>query len=515
MESSKLNPTAPTFSMGRESVTKNQSLEADRIRSTVFSDLLNLTHGDPEGTAIANLADMYTYLYTSIQDLKGGSESFKSTQITKRVSKLEREVDFLNFENYQLRLQLSQVEDTSRYMNLRVEGMTEHNNNNLINQTAKVLSKTGVQCHPADLDYAWRIGKFETGQIRPVLVRFLKESKRNAILYGRNNVNKNRAPNSKAAYIWINDDVSDMTRRNRKNVRDIATSAKYQGMDNIRVHGDGLVVGEGKYRHRDLDLLPPDLSLGKAKTREEGEDIFFQGEYSPLSNFFPSYIEADDSIEFYSAEQAFQFRKACFVGDDQAAVKILKTCDPYEVKRLSNQIKPKHPESGEGWKAIEYQTMSDILHLKFTQNEDLRQFLLATGKKSLHEATSSSYWAIGVELSSKALENGAWEGQDTLGSLLMDLRQNLRAGNSSLPTESLNTNNDQISDHSNVKPMSDDEASEHGDELHNTEQADFDSLPPPPATSQPPKPTSAPPKPLPAVQVKGHAERTLLMFELV
>lgn len=200
MEASLLNPTAPTFYMGKGNGTNNHSPETDRIRSTFLSDLTNLVQGDPEGTAIGNLADMYTYFYTSIQALEGGAESPKSTQIAKRVNRLEREVELLNFENYQLRLQLSHVEDTSRYMNLRIEGMTEHNNNNLVNQTAKVLSKTGVQCHPSDLDYARRIGKFKTGEIRPVPVRFLKESKRNAILYGRNNVNKNRAPNSKTPY---------------------------------------------------------------------------------------------------------------------------------------------------------------------------------------------------------------------------------------------------------------------------------------------------------------------------
>lgn len=111
----------------------------------------------------------------------------------------------------------------------------------------------------------------------------------------------------------------------------------------IRVHGDGLVVGEGIYRHRDLDILPFDLSLGKAKTREEEQDIFFQGEYSPLSNFFPSYIEADDSIEFYSAEQAFQFRKACFMGDDLTAAKILKTRDTYEVRGSRIRSNPNIP----------------------------------------------------------------------------------------------------------------------------------------------------------------------------
>lgn len=136
MQTSMLDPTAPSFSMDRGTGTKTHSPESDSIRSTVFSDLSNLVKGDPEGTATANLADMYTYLYSTIQALEAGAEPLKPMPIAKRVNRLEREVEFLNFENYQLRLHLSQVVDTSRFMNLRIEGMTEHNNNNLVNQTA-------------------------------------------------------------------------------------------------------------------------------------------------------------------------------------------------------------------------------------------------------------------------------------------------------------------------------------------------------------------------------------------
>lgn len=58
----------------------------------------------------------------------------------------------------------------------------------------------------------------------------------------------------------------------------------------------------------------------------------------------------------------------------------------------------------------------------------------------------------------------------------------------------------------NVKPMSEDEESEHGDELQNTtiapDQSNLDSLPPPPPISQSPKPVSMPPKSLPPTQNK-------------
>lgn len=500
MDSSTLNPLAPPFLLGQKTgVNQLSDCDIERIRSAVKTDFSGLAKGGTDDSVLSNLADMFTYFYTSIHSLESKAEIVDSVQTKQRLHSLEREVNFLNYENAQLKLYIASVEDTARFLNLRIEGMTEHNNSNLIKQAAKVLAKTGVQCHPSDIDYARRIGKFRTGHIRPVLVRFLRESKRNAILYGRNNVNKNRPQNSKTPFIWVNDDVSDLTRRNRKNVRDIATSAKIQGVTNVKVHGDGLVVGEGKYRHKDLDLLPANLALIGAKTREEAEDIFFQGEYSPLSNFFPCYIEDEDSTEFCSVEQAFQYRKACFLGYDSTSEKILKTRDPYEVKRLSNLM-----ATNEEWKAIEQQTMVTLLRMKFTQNDELQLFLLETGEKSLHEASNNELWATGVELSSKALETRNWTGLDMLGNLLMDLRRELFTDQQTPPPQG-SIINDQPCNDTELLPMPDDEldresdhGSDHGSDHNNcsTTLASkvVTTIPSPAApTVQPPKETSVQP----------------------
>lgn len=495
MEASLLNPLAPPFSQ-RLAVFNSPMPQLDTIRSTVYSELGSIAKGNSDDAAISNLADMYTYFYSSITSLELKIESSCSQNLGARLNKLERELEYINYENSQLKFHLASIEDATKYMNLRIEGMNEHNNNNLLNQAAKVLSKTGIQCHPSDLDYARRIGKFRTGYNRPVLVRFMRESKRNSILYARNNINKKRAPNSKAPLLWVNDDVSDVTRRNRKNVRDIATLAKQQGDDSIRIHGDGLVVGDGKFRHRDLDLLPVNLALERAKTREESEEIFFQGELSPLSNFYPANIESDDSLVFCSAEQAFQFRKATYFSWDLTADKIKKTRDPYEIKRLSNLL----PTSDE-WKATEYQTMAEIVYLKFSQNANLRRILLETGDKALHEATNNEFWAIGAELSSKALENRAWEGLDMLGNILVELRQNLSVEYPTLspsPPTGECINDDHSIEETDMRPLSDDEGSVHENEN------DQSHIPHEPALNQsggssgdPPPPPSLPPPPQP------------------
>lgn len=163
-------------------------------------------------------------------------------------------------------------------MNLRLEGLSESLNNNLPNHVAQTLSKTGIIGELTDIDYVKRIGKFKEATTRPILVRFLREGKRNSVFYNRANINKNRARGD--PLLWLNDNISDKTRRNRKTVRDIATLAKQVGT-NVKVHDDGIIVDNNKFRHQDLDLLPPKISVAKAKSREESTRIYFQGDRVP------------------------------------------------------------------------------------------------------------------------------------------------------------------------------------------------------------------------------------------
>lgn len=283
---------------------------------------------------------------------------------------------------------------------------------------ATILSGTGTFVTTNDIDFTRRIGAYKDGQNRPILVKFLKEAKRNAVLYNRQNLDINKTSN----FVWVNDDISDETRRYRKTTRDIAALANINGVTDIRVHGDGLILNNTKYRHNELDLLPPNLSVSKAKTRETDNEVFFQGEHSLLSNFFPAKHTDDSGVIYYTAEQAFQHKKAKFHGKFQLADKILCERNPYDSKKLAKSI----PSSNE-WSSIEQETMTNILHNKFQQNSDLASTLINTGQKSLHEATGDHKWATGAELASKALLNSDWHGQSLMGQLLQSVRDDLIA----------------------------------------------------------------------------------------
>lgn len=281
----------------------------------------------------------------------------------------------------------------------------------------------------------------------------------------------------RASLLERDDDVSEVTRRHRKNARDVATLARINGVGNIKTHSDGLVIEDTKYRFSDFDLLPASLKLFKAKSRDDGEDVFFQGEHSPLSNFFPSRFIDSTGMILEKAEQAFQFRKANAHGSLSLASKIIATRNPYKAKQLGKKV-----QVDREWKHQENDVMSDILLAKFTQNKNIGNYLIDLAGRQLHEAKTDRKWAVGTDLSSKALVTEDWKGNDVLGQLLEATRDSLMAtldGESLPPTQSVHSKSDTQDDQ--YHPMSDDELSDNYEECVQSEDeipASEGSVPP-------------------------------------
>lgn len=303
------------------------SLDETSLRSNIEADMKGLLEGDP--TALNHVIDLNMSLFRKITELessyKSSLDAFQASE--ERIGFLMREVDTLKYENGLLVSKLATVDDSTRSSNLRIEGLLEAKNENIKETIASCLSRSGITCLAEDIDYAKRVGWYREGQSRPVMVRLLKESLRNAILYNRSNVSRKSNPP-----VWVNDDVSDVTRKQRKRVRDVAYLANLKGVNDVKIHSDGIVIGNDKYHHADLDLLPPNLSTQNATTRIDDEDIFFQGNESPFSNFYPCLIEDEGGMTFFNAEQLFHYRRAKSHWKITIANKILKTRNPFEIK---------------------------------------------------------------------------------------------------------------------------------------------------------------------------------------
>lgn len=119
-------------------------------------------------------------------------------------------------------------------------------------------------------------------------------------------------------------------------------------------------------------------------------------------------------------------RKALlFAGPDHAITRQIQQgwkLHPRELRNLGRKI----PHFSEDvWEGERYAIVQEGNFLKFSQNDDLKQQLLATGERELVEASPRDrIWGIGFEKESASLWRNKW-GLNLLGKALMETRQKL------------------------------------------------------------------------------------------
>ncbi|MBR6790027.1 MAG: NADAR family protein [Oscillospiraceae bacterium] len=136
----------------------------------------------------------------------------------------------------------------------------------------------------------------------------------------------------------------------------------------------------------------------------------FRNETFFLSNFYESPVTYG-GITYGSNEAAFQAQK-CLTEGEKAAFAPLR---PGEAKKKGRRVKLR-PD----WEQVKVGIMQEIVRAKFTQNEELRALLLATGDAVLEEGNTwnDTFWGV-------HLKTG--QGQNHLGRILMQVREELRA----------------------------------------------------------------------------------------
>jgi ribA/ribD-fused uncharacterized protein len=133
-------------------------------------------------------------------------------------------------------------------------------------------------------------------------------------------------------------------------------------------------------------------------------------------------------IKFNTAEQFMMYHKAKVMGDNETASLILKTPHPRHQKQLGRIVKNFDPIL---WDRVK----QDIVYLgnllKFTQDKNLKEYILGTGDKLIVEASpEDSIWGIGLsEYDAKKTPRPEWPGKNLLGITLMEVRNDIRKGN--------------------------------------------------------------------------------------
>jgi ribA/ribD-fused uncharacterized protein len=129
-------------------------------------------------------------------------------------------------------------------------------------------------------------------------------------------------------------------------------------------------------------------------------------------------------VTYATAEHWMMASKATLFGDKAMLKQILVAPDPKSAKALGRKVQDFDETV---WKANCRRLVVEGNVAKFSQNKELKKFLLGTGDKVIVEAAPRDcVWGIGLGCDNpRAQDPNTWRGQNLLGFALMDVRDAL------------------------------------------------------------------------------------------
>lgn len=143
------------------------------------------------------------------------------------------------------------------------------------------------------------------------------------------------------------------------------------------------------------------------------EELLFYNEWEPWGELCNYYVRdmVIDGVTWKSVEHYYQAEKSL---DPVYRQLVHDAATPADAKALGNDSAYPHRADWDTWKLM---AMRRGIFYKFMQHKDLRDLLLSTGDKVLHENSMVDYyWGIGEDKT----------GLSMLGKELMALREELR-----------------------------------------------------------------------------------------
>jgi ribA/ribD-fused uncharacterized protein len=133
---------------------------------------------------------------------------------------------------------------------------------------------------------------------------------------------------------------------------------------------------------------------------------------------------AVDGIMYKTAEHWMMAKKAELFNDVETRDKILSANSPAEAKKLGREVRGYNDEL---WLKERFEIVKKGNYHKFSQNQELKTFLLTTKNRIIVEASPvDPIWGIGMASESKEIENPLkWRGLNLLGFALMEVRDEL------------------------------------------------------------------------------------------
>lgn len=160
----------------------------------------------------------------------------------------------------------------------------------------------------------------------------------------------------------------------------------------------------------------------KKYCRIDDKYVFFLK--GPLSQWWKSNM-IEFNIKYNCCEQYMMYQKALLFNDIISANKIIISSDPSEQKNIGRKVKNFNDIL---WNEYKSSIVEQGNYLKFSQNNEMKEILLATGDKILVEANGCDrIWGIGMFDDDPNLLNTELWGENLLGKALMKVREKIKS----------------------------------------------------------------------------------------
>ena len=377
-----------------------------------------------------NVVEVKETVNTSIQHLTDVVEETKKTVKINEATLVQHNtgifqnqvaIQHLQQENKELKERLIKLDSVQRRNQLIVDGIAESKNEEARDLYHKVCTELypifGEDVNRIPINYVERVGKYNDKSTRGVIVHFTCISDCELIMKQKHRLGKG---------IYVKQNFPPEIEERRSKLVPILKRAKSLPAYNrkSKLVGDKLVINSEIYSadEESLKKLPKDLDLVSTCQLSNEETLTFFGYASPFSNFHKSNFLLNGKA-YTCVEQYIQSAKAEMFDDQESLNKIMKLTSPALMKNAGKRIKNyKHEQWISEAKSI---TKRGVM-AKFTQNIDLQKQLIATGKKTIGEASTDKFWGIGISLNkASTLMHEQWIGDNTMGQILMEIRAEL------------------------------------------------------------------------------------------
>jgi ribA/ribD-fused uncharacterized protein len=161
---------------------------------------------------------------------------------------------------------------------------------------------------------------------------------------------------------------------------------------------------------------------------EKKIELFYHAE-SPFSNWYscqfalPHPSNAHEFVTYNCVEQRMMHMKAHTFRDKATAARIMETKSPSMQKALGRQVRGFKEAT---WNSKRELVVKEAVNAKFVQNPRLMNRLLSVAGTFAEASPRDRIWGIGLAASDpKALDRAQWKGQNLLGFILTEVRDQL------------------------------------------------------------------------------------------